>query len=83
MHCEDSHRENLLAHFDKTFEFVHCQAGISRSPMIVIGYLMKLHQKTFEQACTLVKSKRSIINPNWNFRNQLARDDQMLNERSF
>ena len=90
LHCEDSHREDLLVHFDKTFEFihqrlttgrnnvlVHCQAGISRSPTIVIGYLMKFHQMSFEQAYALVKSKRSIVNPNWNFLNQLSRYEKI------
>ena len=97
LHCEDSHREDLLPHFDKTFDFIHqrltsaekkknvllhCHAGISRSPTFVIGYLMKFHKKTFEQAYALVKSRRSIINPNWNFLNQLTRYDQMLKKNS-
>jgi len=86
----DSWQENIFEHFEKTFEYihqkllsnqnilVHCQAGISRSPSFVMGYLMKYHSKTFDQAFVLVKDKRKIINPNLNFLAQLTRYQQVI-----
>lgn len=57
---------------------VHCQAGVSRSPTIVIAYLMyKLHIH-FKEAFNLVKSKRQIINPNRSFLIQLRLYDILL-----
>jgi dual specificity MAP kinase phosphatase len=88
--CNDSSQENILQYFENTFDYiqkklsanenvlVHCQSGISRSPSFVIGYLMKYHSKTFDQAYLLVKEKRKIINPNLNFLTQLTRYEQMM-----
>ncbi len=88
--CNDSNQENILQYFENTFDYiqkklsanenvlVHCQGGISRSPSFVIGYLMKYHSKTFDQAYLLVKEKRKIINPNLNFLTQLTRYEQMM-----
>ena len=90
--CLDSSTQNILEHFDETFDFmkkmiddekknvfVHCYAGISRSPSFVIGYLMKYHSKTFREAYQMVRTKRPIINPNLNFLSQLQRYEQILN----
>ncbi len=88
--CNDSIQENILQYFENTFDYiqkklsanenvlVHCQSGISRSPSFVIGYLMKYHSKTFDQAYLLVREKRKIINPNLNFLTQLTRYEQMM-----
>ena len=88
---QDSVHENLLSHFETTFEYiqkklfanenvlVHCQGGISRSPSFIIGYLMRYHGQNFQQAYSLVKEKRHIINPNLNFHAQLTRYEQMMN----
>lgn len=88
--CHDTCQENILQYFDKTFEYIHqklllnqnvlihCQGGISRSPSFVIGYLMKYHSKTFDQAYSFVKEKRKITNPNLSFLTQLTRYEQMI-----
>jgi len=47
---------------------VNCFAGISRSSTIVIAYMMKYHNMTFDEAFNYVQSKRWIVNPNPNFR---------------
>lgn len=89
--CQDSIHQNLLEYFETTFEYiqrkltakenvlVHCQGGVSRSPSFIIGYLMRYHSKTFQDAYSFVKDKRKIINPNLNFHGQLTRYEQMLN----
>lgn len=60
-HCVDN-CENIL---------VHCNAGVSRSSSVVIGYLMNLNQITYEIAYTFVRSKRKCIKPNIGFEKQL------------
>ncbi|CAF3759006.1 unnamed protein product [Rotaria sordida] len=88
--CHDSSYQNILQYFETTFEYihqklsmnknilVHCQGGVSRSPSFIIGYLMKYHSKTFEQAHHIVKTKRAIVNPNLNFLGQLTQYEQLL-----
>lgn len=50
---------------------VHCNAGVSRSSSIVIGYLILNYGYTYNEAYDLVKSKRSCIRPNDGFVKQL------------
>lgn len=46
---------------------VHCQQGVSRSPAIVIAYLIHDLGMSYEQAFALVKRRRPCINPNPGF----------------
>jgi len=46
---------------------VHCQQGISRSPAIVIAYLIHNLGMSYDQAHALVKRHRPCINPNPGF----------------
>ena len=63
--------------------FVHCHAGISRSPTVCIAYLMKLHQWNLSQAYDYVKSRRPHISPNLHFMGQLlVFQKQLESERS-
>lgn len=55
-------KENIL---------VHCNAGVSRSPIIVIGYLMALENLSYDEAYQRVKLIRNCINPNDGFIRQL------------
>ena len=57
---------------------VHCQAGVSRSPTIVISYLMKHTRMSMVDAYKLVKNRRSIISPNLNFMGQLVQWESAL-----
>lgn len=46
---------------------VHCFAGISRSPTIIIAYLIKYHKMILEQAFNFVRNARIQICPNEGF----------------
>ena len=74
---------NLSRHFDQAADFIkgcldnsgtcfiHCAAGISRSVSLTIAYFLKHEGLTFQQAMSLIKSKRYIANPNPGFVRQL------------
>ncbi|XP_066937605.1 dual specificity protein phosphatase 10-like isoform X2 [Macrobrachium rosenbergii] len=80
----DSGHQNLRQFFDEAIHFidearqagdrvlVHCQAGVSRSPTIVIAYLMKHTRMTMVDSYKYVKARRPIISPNLNFMGQLV-----------
>ena len=50
---------------------VHCHAGVSRSATILIAYFMRKNKISYQEAFDFVKSKRSIIGPNFDFRDAL------------
>lgn len=62
---EPSYRyiDNVLK-VDNSRVLVHCHAGISRSASIVIYYLMKKYELSFEKALNFLKNKRMIVSPN-------------------
>ncbi|CAF3419955.1 unnamed protein product [Rotaria socialis] len=74
---------DLLKEWEKTFRFineaklnnqsclVHCKMGISRSASTVLAYLMKENNHSLVDALEHVKQRRSCVNPNGGFRNQL------------
>lgn len=51
---------------------VHCEMGISRSASVVISYIMKKENKSYEQVLSDVRKIRKIINPNPGFVRQLT-----------
>ncbi|KAJ3504507.1 hypothetical protein NLJ89_g7898 [Agrocybe chaxingu] len=50
---------------------VHCSAGVSRSPTVVVGYLMKQRGMTLREALGLVLRARPQVSPNPGFLQQL------------
>lgn len=52
---------------------VHCNAGVSRSASVVIGYLIMVCGFSFDDAFDLVKNKRNCIRPNDGFLKQLKK----------
>lgn len=54
---------------------VHCMAGISRSVSMIVYYLMKKYNYTYDQSIQIVKSARPIANPNDSFKSQLKNYD--------
>jgi protein-tyrosine phosphatase len=63
-----SNNENVL---------VHCRAGHSRSPTIIMSYMMKYYNMTYDQAFGLVNKQRKIA-PNEGFVDQLKFYEKML-----
>ena len=63
---EDFSTENIFKYFKECIKFIensikiyiHCMAGVSRSPSIVIAYLMWKEQKGYYETYFDVKNKR-------------------------
>ncbi|CAF3621389.1 unnamed protein product [Rotaria sp. Silwood1] len=84
--------ENIRKYFDKTFQFidealhtknnnvlVHCSAGISRSPTLVLAYMIKKYNMTLDEAFNKMRQLRQIVDPNISFIVQL-RDWEKLHQ---
>jgi len=87
----DSARSNILQYFEESFQFiesttssiiVHCQVGGSRSPTLVIAYLMKKYHVPFEAALGFVRKKNPRANPNPGFITQLKAYESFLHIQS-
>ncbi|KAG7466844.1 hypothetical protein MATL_G00146590 [Megalops atlanticus] len=73
----------ITSYFQECFEFidqakaadgvvlVHCNAGVSRSASIVVGYLMSREGLAFDEAFDSVKKERPAVCPNPGFLVQL------------
>eukprot|EP01113_Clastostelium_recurvatum_P043321 TRINITY_DN7139_c0_g1_i2.p1 TRINITY_DN7139_c0_g1~~TRINITY_DN7139_c0_g1_i2.p1 ORF type:complete len:217 (-),score=7.85 TRINITY_DN7139_c0_g1_i2:116-712(-) len=57
---------------------VHCRKGRSRSASIVIAYLMRYHNMTYDIALEHTRGRRPIIQPNEGFQQQLRAYQQQL-----
>ena len=79
----DSSLMNITQFFPKAFSFIesarkekekiliHCKLGISRSPSIIIGYLIKYMGYNTKSALNFLRTKRSQVYPNQGFISQL------------
>ena len=59
--------------------FVHCYMGASRSASVVIYYLMRNKNYTFDESVELLKSKRGNVNPTFRFTKDLAKSMYTFN----
>ena len=57
---------------------IHCQAGVSRSSTLAIAYIMARSNLAMLDAFRFVKSRRSIVAPNFNFMGQLLEFETAL-----
>ncbi|CAF3180483.1 unnamed protein product [Rotaria sp. Silwood2] len=80
----DSPSQNIRKYFEDFIEFVdnalriktnnvlvHCSAGISRSPTLVLAYAMKKNRWTLDEAFDKMRKLRQIVDPNVSFIIQL------------
>jgi hypothetical protein len=54
--------DGLLAAYGRVY--VHCTAGVGRSALTVLGYLVFVCGMPFEEALTLLRARRPIVCPN-------------------
>jgi protein-tyrosine phosphatase len=75
----DINQQNIIQYFGECLNFikgdekilVHCVAGRSRSATIVIAYIMWYRKISYEDAFNFVKERRTIVEPNDGFKEQL------------
>ncbi|EAS00709.2 dual specificity phosphatase domain protein (macronuclear) [Tetrahymena thermophila SB210] len=87
INVEDTIGCDISKHFESTYNFieegktvfVHCAAGVSRSATIVISYIMRKQNKSYDEAFKQVKNVRYIIRPNKGFTKQLQELEKSLN----
>ncbi|KAJ7042302.1 protein-tyrosine phosphatase-like protein [Mycena alexandri] len=60
---------------------VHCQQGVSRSPSIIIAYLIRNHGMSYADALAFVKRKRACAKPNPGFARALVEWEHMWASR--
>ncbi|VDK32737.1 unnamed protein product [Taenia asiatica] len=80
---DDNNTADLMPYFKPAIEFideavrtggrvlVHCKAGVSRSPSLVIAYLVAHSSLTVMEAFTLVNHLRSAVGPSLHFLGQV------------
>lgn len=61
--------------------YIHCFAGISRSGMVTMAYLMKKNNWTRDEALAFVRKSRPIANPNDAFMERLLEWEQANRKR--
>ena len=88
---DDEDSQNIFQFFKECIEFIenatkiyiHCMAGVSRSPTIVISYLMWKEKKGYNETYFFVKNKRRFIGPNEGFVSQLKLFEEKLKENNY
>ncbi len=85
VHLNDDSWQNISKYFEECSNYieqvinegesilVHCSKGVSRSVTIVLAYLIIKKGYSLDQALIKIKEKRSIINPNKGFLDQLRK----------
>ncbi len=63
--------------------FVHCSCGLSRSPAIVIGYLMWKTHNNFEQVYNYIQKRRPRVELTIGFVGQLKKFEKLLKNNNY
>lgn len=58
---------------------VHCYMGSSRSAIVIVNYLVKIHNMDLYEAIKFVKRKRPLVNINLNFVNEIRNRNSINN----
>ena len=88
---EDEENVNLIKYLKECIQFIesadkiyiHCMCGISRSPSIVIAYLMWKAHCSYYDAYFFVKNRRSFICPNDGFVEQLKLFENLIKKNDY
>ena len=84
---------NITKYFDQTNEYinkirtaggallVHCKVGLSRSPTVIIAYLIKYYEFSVDSAIRFIKRKRPQIIPNQGFIQQLKEYEKKFEKK--
>ena len=91
INISDIESSNLFQYFKECVEFIesankiyiHCMCGVSRSPSIVIAYLMWKARCSLDDTYAFVLSRRIYIGPNDGFMEQLKFFDKLLKEKNY
>lgn len=87
---KDNNEDDISEILDQTYELidehlakgnsilVHCYMGASRSASVIIYYLMKKYDWTYQQALTDVSEKRKLVNLSHKFDFILRKKEQEL-----
>jgi protein-tyrosine phosphatase len=88
----DEMNVKISDHFDEALGFIHenigkntlnkilihCEAGISRSPTIVIAYLMRYQNQSLKNAYDIVKQRKNNVGPHAGFFEELIQFEQQI-----
>lgn len=81
--ASDTPDQNLSQYFSECNDFIHaarlrdgnvlihCLAGMSRSVTVAVAYIMSVTQLSWKEALKVVRTGRSVANPNLGFQIQL------------
>ena len=92
LYLDDAVDEDLLSWLKEAFEFIdssynniyiHCVMGMSRSPSVVIAYLMFKNKMKYEEAYDFVFNIRNIICINSGFQEQLKKFGKILIDNNY
>ena len=91
MNIKDEENSNLIKYFKECFEFIekankifiNCACGISRSPTIVIAYLMWKTHCSYNDTFLFVRNRRKLISPNEGFIKQLKIFEDMIKKNNY
>ena len=68
----------VSAHSEDGNVLVHCMCGISRSVTIILAYMIKKYNYTYDDALKFIKDKKKSINPNDGFMRQLKKYEKLV-----
>ena len=88
---EDDQKSNLFKIIKECIEFIeksekifiHCMYGVSRSPSIVIAYLMWKTHCSYYDTYFFVKNRRRFIDPNDGFVEQLKLFEKLIKKDNY
>jgi len=91
--AHDYELQDLISYFNAANDFIktalknngviliHCMGGVSRSTTVLSAYILESQLSSVKSTLALITQKRSFINPNPGFREQLDLYEKVLREQ--